>query len=186
MKLLFAILFLSTLSISCSKDDKDDIAKTENYFKVGDAKYELSAGTLLNYGPDNYSHDGYEIKLELFSKGLKLQIDKENYVNLGGKGHIIEFSMTSTTGEALDNGTYNFSSAEHIPIGKLVFGKYIMNLDFENETEYTVNDIAGGKVTVSKNGNEYTIAIDCTSEKGANITGYYKGKLLYPNTPKPT
>jgi len=39
--------------------------------------------------------------------------------------------------------------------------------------------LAGGVVNVSKDGNEYTIEIDCVNKEGQEITGYYKGTLDY-------
>lgn len=178
MKLLAAILLLSTLTISCSKDDKDDIAKTKNHFKVGDTEYELSAGFLEDFGTSDW-YKGYNTSLMLYSKGLKLLIDKDGNYKFDGKGDQIGFYMYSTTGVALDNRDYYFSDTEPTPIGTFDEGGYLINIDYKNETMGDRDDFAGGRVNVSKSGDEYTITIDCISDKGVKVSGFYKGKLQY-------
>ena len=159
----------SGMSVRCIKDEK---IETTNHLKIAGTKYDLSAGSLQNYGTDS-SYKGYGIMLQLFSKGLKLNIDGP----ISGNGHTIEFGMISTRGDALDNKNYVFSSTKPHPIGTFDHGRYEINLNTEKYTSDADGDIAGGKINVSKKGDVYSITINCTSEDGKKVTGFYKGKL---------
>ncbi len=181
MKLLTGVLLAATLLLGCKKDD-DNNSKTKNYFKVGDTEYDLSAGILENYGTDdnNSWHYGFNTDLTLYSEGLTLQAEDDDW-ELVGEGHGIYFELFSTTGNALDTEDYVFTLTEPCPIGTFDDGGCTINYDSEQEENSDEEDFdfAGGTVSVSKSGNEYTITIDCTSENGKRITGFYKGTLRY-------
>ena len=109
IKLVTGVLLVSTLLISCNKDD-DNKTGTKNYLKIGDTEYDLSAGILENYGIDNDNswYYGYNTNITLYSEGLSLQKDEEGDWDLIGKGHGISFEMFSTAGNSLDNEDYVF------------------------------------------------------------------------------
>ena len=179
IKLLALSLLTITLCVSCSKNDT---LEPESYFKVGNTKYELSAGSINNYGTSKW-YNGYKTHLLLTSKGLK----DEGGGDVSGKGHLVEFNMFSTAGKALDNADYESSNpkpnaigiAEPNAIGTFDFGYYLISYNTENDHVDADDAIVDGKITVSRNGNDYTIVINCTSEEGEKVTGFYKGKLQY-------
>ena len=172
MKLLFAILLLATLNISCSKDDKDDIAKTKNHFKVGDNVYDLSHGYLFSDGTGD-SHKGNTTYLRLLSKDFK----RNEHDFLVGKGDMIVFGMFTTNKDELNSMDYGFSKTVPSKIGDIYYAKYAIDFDFDTAKTDPKDDIVSGKVTVFKKGDVYTITINCISDKGVKVTGFYKGKL---------
>jgi hypothetical protein len=89
--------------------------------------------------------------------------------------------MFSKTGNSLDIEDYIFTSTEPCSIGTFDDGGYVINYDSENEGDVDDDEFefTDGTISVSKSGNEYTITIDCTSENGKRITGFYKGTLRY-------
>ena len=187
MKLLFAILLLSTLTISCSKDEsieKDDLIEADGYLKVGGIEYDLSAGYLENRGVNDIFYKGYNTHIELYSKGLKIGNEKKSSDFTSGKGHHIGIDMFSTTGETLENKEYIFSTSEPHAIGTFFYSSYEINYDVATGGSEVYAIINGGKVSVSKNGDEYTINIDLVNRLDEKVTGFYKGKLKYFKVPK--
>jgi hypothetical protein len=171
-------VLLGVLLTSCNKDD-DNENPTKNYFKVDDITYEISSGVLENYGIDYAGqYEGYNLDLNLVSKGIQVSEDDYGEMEVTGSGQIIYFEMFSSNGLSLDNGDYNFDGISPFPVGTFDYGDYAINWD-ENDEDWI--EISSGKVTVNKTGNEYEITINCTDENGANITGYYKGLLEYYN-----
>lgn len=178
MKLLIGVLVVSTVLISCKKDD-DNEKETKNFLKIGETEYDLSAGILENYGTgDKGWYNGYNTDLTLYSKGLSMELDGNDY-GMVGKGHLIYFEMFSTAGNVLDNKEYTFTSADVCPIGTFDEADYVINFDYENFVFESYADIENGKVTVSVKGSEYSITINCTDKKGKKVTGFYKGTLRY-------
>ncbi|SMO60454.1 hypothetical protein SAMN06265379_103280 [Saccharicrinis carchari] len=184
IKLALGLVMMSILLVSCSDDDNKVTSK--NYFKVGDKEYDLSAGIIDNYGTDDGygGYDGYNTDLALYSNGFSLQKDEYNEWDLVGKGHFIFFELFSSTGEKFDDGDYNFSEAEPNPIGTFNYADYSISLDSEKEYSEAEEgeiwiDIVGGKVNIAKNGDVYTITIDCINDKGEKVSGFYRGKLRY-------
>ncbi len=182
LKLLTGVLLAGTILFGCDKDEvDDDNAGKTNFLKIGTQEYDLSAGILENYGTDDDTtwHYGFNTDLLLYSAGLSMQTDEYGDWDLTGKGHGIYFEMFSTAGNALDNGDYVFSSAEPFPVKTFVYSGYSINYNTENDDVEKEGEIAGGKVSVSKNGSEYTITIDCIDDNGEKVTGFYKGTLRY-------
>jgi hypothetical protein len=177
IRLLSGVLIVSTLFIGCDKDDDDKTSK-KNYLKIGDKEYDLSAGILENYGTHKSWHYGYNNDLLLYSAGLSLIKEDDDWY-LTGKGHAIYFEMFSNSGNSLNNGDYTFSSTEPHPIGTFNEGGYVINFDSETGDDEGEVNILSGKLSVSKSGNEYSITINCTDKNGIKITGFYKGTLHY-------
>lgn len=171
MKLLAGVLLASALLMSCEKDDKTE---TKNYLKIGDTEYELSVGSLDNYGTSTY-HEGYNTDLHLLSKGLDFNEDG-GFVGMGTR---IAFEMFSKTGLALDNTEYVFNSTEPYTIGTFDWGRYYINYNAESGNSEVSKSINEGTVKVSKKGEEYTITINAKDEDGKIVKGFYKGKLNY-------
>lgn len=190
VRFLSGLCLVGLLLISCSIDDnntmKANIKTTNNYLKVGNVKYDLSAGLFENYGVDynNKLYHGYSTDLMLYSKDLSLQKNEKGFFMFAGKGNAIHFEMFSTSGKEFDNQEYVFSS--HAPYQVNTFGNatYILNLDFDFKRFYTIetkdkSEIVDGKVSVAKVGDKYSITIDCVCDNGLKVTGKYTGTLPY-------
>ena len=186
-KLLSVICLVSLLLVSCSIADKntEEIETyTDNFIKVGTVVYELSAGVFENHGADldHKTHEGYHTDLMLYSNGLTLQKNENDPYLFSGKGNAIHFKMFSSNGKNLDNGEYTFSTTAPFKVRTFDYGHFAVNLDFGYNGFQTVDSkdiytIVDGKVSVTRNGSEYTIIIDCIYQNGYNVTGYYKGEL---------
>lgn len=196
LQLLMVLLFSVSVFSSCEDENNNDINNEEdidfdiddldeiNFFTVGDSKYNLAAGVIENYGKYEYeddfevSYNGYRTDLILFSEQITFEEneDEDEGSSLIGNGQVIYFNMFSKTGDSLDVGVYTFTNEEPCPIGTFYESFYILDYDSESET-ITPEVIKDGTVTVLKDGNEYIIKIDCTSESDKEITGIYKGTL---------
>ncbi len=167
---------LSTAFYSC-KDDDDD---TSNYFTVGDATYDLNYGLIENNGQAD-SDGSYNTDLSFYSQEFTDEDGDGQYDNISDVD-MLYFKLYSTTGTALDEGTYTYD-AESTEAGTYDTGEYIINYSFDYSTYTSTYDnlglITSGDITISKDGDTYTIEIDCTSYSGSSITGYYKGSLDY-------
>jgi len=108
-----------------------------------------------------------------------MQIAETGYNEFVGKGHAISLDLFSITGN-LDNGDYYFTSTFPYPTGTIgKYSGYVINFDTENKDAEERDSVTSGKVSVSKNGDEYIITIDCISKDGKNVVGFYKGTLDY-------
>ncbi len=180
VKLFCGLLLASSLLISCDKDEDDDVSQ-KNYLKIGETEYVLSKGMYENYGQmewEGWQYDGYNLDLTLFSSGLTNSTDSEGYTDLSGSGQVIYFEMFSSKGNEFDSRDYTFSSSEPYPVGTFDYGEFCISYSDDNEVNNWI-DISSGKVTISKSGDTYSITIDCKSENGDNIKGFFKGTLQY-------
>lgn len=179
MKALFkltALLMIVLVIASCKKDNDDDKVSV-NSFNYDGQEFELTQGILENYG--TWSGDeAFNLDLTLLSSGFTI-VDDQGYAEASGTGHGIYFEMYSSKSNELVPGEYVFDEDSY-EAGTFEFGDFVMNYSIEDETGEMV-DITGGKVNVSKSGNEYEVSFDCTTETGKNITGSFKGSLQYFN-----
>ncbi len=165
------------LVVASCKKDKDDDNVSANHFKYDGKEFKLTQGYLENYG-DWYSNNSFNIDLILLSDGFTV-VEKDDWVEVSGKGHGIYFEMYSSKSNELVPGEYVFDEDSFEP-GTFEYGDCVMNYDIANETGDIV-DITGGKLTVKKSGNVYEIVFECTTHNGKNLTGKYKGSLDYYN-----
>lgn len=166
--IILGLLF--SLSNGCKKD-KDDDEETKNYFKVGGENVELSEGTLIYYGTDDW-YDGYNFDLYLISTGI--EGDEESCT---GSGTIIYFELFSSSSTSLATGNYMYDDESDIyPVGTFDYADYSLDFDCESDEGSWV-DFVSGKVVVNKSGSEYTLTISGKDEYGNTITGYFKGPL---------
>lgn len=178
LKLTALALFVNILFIAC--DDNDNNSTPSNYLKIGNTTYELSSGTLENYGKDSMYYDGFNLDLTLASKGINLTQDSEGLIEATGAGQIIAFEMFTSQKQYLDTRDYTYDKkTTPSPIGSFDFGLYIENWTPDLDDEKGEKYIVSGTVTVTNNVPNYEITIDCNDISGKKITGYYKGTLIY-------
>jgi hypothetical protein len=176
LKPFIAILLLGLFVDGC-KTDEDETVK--NYFKYDGTEFILSKGFLENYG--KYSADeGYNIDLSLLSSAFTIY-EKDGEVDMvSGVGDALYFEIFTSLPDKLDVRDYLYDGTESFAAGTFDLGVIGMGFNMETETG-SVFDISGGKVSVTNNGSEYEITINCTASNGKTITGYYKGPLKYYN-----
>lgn len=180
MKLFCGLFLASILLLSCSKNEDDDVSQ-KNYLKIGETEYVLSKGTCENYGQmedEEWQYDGYNLDLTLFSAGFTISTDSDGYMDALGSSQVIYFEMFSSKENEFDNRDYTFSSSEPYPVGTFDYGDFCISYSDENEDNNYI-EISSGKVTISKSDNIYSITIDCKSENGDKIKGFFKGTLQY-------
>lgn len=158
--------------VSCKKDkDKDGVA---NYFKVGETQYEVSFGTLENYGTDAESYYGYNLDLTLISSG----IDVDEYGDWTGTGKTLYFEIYSTSGTYLPGGEYTFDNTSDIyPTFTFDYANYCINW---TELTHTWVNLEEGTLTVTRDGSNYTIDLTGGVDQYSNaVTAHYSGTLEY-------
>lgn len=171
MKIFTGVLILSLALTGCKKDkDKGP----SNYFKVGATVYEVSAGTLENYGTDAANYEGYNLDLTLMSSG----IDVDQYGSWSGTGKAIYFETYSTSGTILPSGEYTYDYVSDIPpTFTFDYADYCINWTTSNHTWVY---LVAGTITVVRDGNNYTIDLTGGIDLSANaVTAHYSGTLEY-------
>jgi hypothetical protein len=187
IKFLTGIFLVGSLLISCSKDND---ASKRNYLKIGETEYILSKGTCENYGQmkDDHKYDGYNLDLALFSSDFTISTESNGNMNVSGLGQIIYFEMYSSKDNEFDIGDYTLNLSKPLPVGTFNYGDFVTSYSDENNNIVWVTDenddndwvkITSGTVSISKSDSEYSITINCISETGESVTGFFKGELQY-------
>jgi hypothetical protein len=178
IKIFTGILVLSLILMSCKKDK--DKGGPNNYFKVGNSTYEVSFGTLENYGTDPGYYEGYNLDLYLITSGIDVDVNGV----WTGTGDAIYFELYSTSATYLPSGEYTYDLVSDIPpTGTFDVSFYYLNWTTTNEVE---NFLILGTLTVTRNGSNYTIdltgGIDYPG--GKTVTAHYSGPLQYIDSSK--
>ncbi|MCX6328409.1 MAG: hypothetical protein NTZ85_02685 [Bacteroidia bacterium] len=178
MRIFTGILVLSLILVSCKKDkDKEDTVK--NYFIVDGTKYEVSFGTLENYGTDPGYYEGYNLDLYLITSGIDVDVDGD----WTGTGKALYFEMYSTNAAYLTSGEYTYDLVSDIPpTFTFDFSDYCLNWTTGSNTwVYLVS----GTVTVAKSGSTYTIDLTGGINQNAKtVTAHFSGPLQYIDSSK--
>ncbi len=174
-KLFIGLFFVGSLLISCDKDKDND--SSGSYMKIGDTEYSLSQGTIENYGADTGYYDGYNLDLYLFSDGFTVTTDEEGDMAVSGSGNVIYFETFSSQSDAFDNGDYVYDTINYT-VKTFDYGDFCLDCSAESDNNNWI-EMTGGTVNIQKSGDTYSITINCTSEDGTKIEGFYEGSLLY-------
>ncbi|MBN1598193.1 MAG: hypothetical protein JW894_07855 [Bacteroidales bacterium] len=177
IKTLVVVLAFSMVMISCKKDDDKEDSKS-NELVVNGTSYELSQGTLENYGIWT-SSGATNIDLILLSPGITIHEEGGEFSYVTGTGHYVYFEMFTSGPTGLDVGTYTYN-ASSTASGTFDYSFYGLNINFDTGSGSPVS-ITGGTVTISANGSTYEITLALTDAMGQAVTGYYKGSLRYYN-----
>jgi hypothetical protein len=179
LKPFIAILLLSIFIAGCKKDEEESV---KNYFNYNGTEFILSQGFLENYG--KYAADeGNNIDLSLLSSTFTIHEKNGEVDSVSGVGDALYFEIFTSLPDKLDVRDYTYDGTESFAAGTFDFGMIGMGYNMDTETGPAF-EITGGKVSVTSNGAEYEITINCTVSNGKTITGYYKGPLKYYNYDK--
>lgn len=194
LKSILGLFTASLFLISCSDDDSSE----DNNISFDGTEYDLSQGFVLHYDDDIYDVDTlcfYE--LSLFSSDFEITYDEDDYPDeITGEGQAIFFEINSSTSDDIALGTYTYfnydsytdynsdtSSDKATYSYSDMAGTFSYSLAYSyanTETqEFDYSEIEDGTLTISKNGDSYTLSFDLTGEDGVNVTGYYSGSLEY-------
>lgn len=142
---------------SCSKDD-DNNGNSDNKFTFNGKTYTAIGGAQFFYG------DAYDSG----TNNIDIYIGNES-----GFGLNLELFVPTDKTELI-SGTYTFKQGAGEYEEMTFCNGWITTNDGDTEFEIT-----GGTVKVSKNGNNYTVEVDCQTRGAGKVTGKYVGKLEY-------
>ena len=175
-------VLISAMLFSCEKKDNEPSDGSGN-LKIGNQSYSLTSGTIWNYGEDDSfdeNYEGYELSLSLYSNGLS-ENGWDNYV---GSGLYLTCEIYSASRDAFVEEEYEFRSyiLNSFPAGTFTYSGYGRFND-SDENDYSWNDITAGTITINKEGDTYTVSINCANASGEEVSGTYTGKLSYGYPP---
>lgn len=170
---MLGVFSVSALFVSCTTDE-DSNTTGENKITVDGKSYDLSKGSLENYGMSYMDSSIYNFDVLLYS-GFTYDATNEEY---NGTGNYIYFEMYSRSATELVAGNYTYNVTSN---GANTFddGYFEINYNTSTETNEMGDELTSGTVNVKKTGSEYEISFDGTAESGKKVTAYYKGSLLY-------
>ncbi len=180
LKSIFSILMLSLVLVGCPSDDDDvmnpvvptpPVASMSNEMMVGTESYPLTEAYRSNTIVDTPG--------QLWETTMIITGDGIAPINgtLQGRGDILVIQFYTGT-NTLTAGTYN------LDIGNNPGEVYVTHaIDVDVSTATIENDVFGGTVELSINGNsEYTITIDGTEDNnGQSFDVFYDGVITLVN-----
>jgi hypothetical protein len=181
--ILILLVTVGTLLTNCDEENNS----SRDYLKIGDTEYAVSYGILENWGSmsdgvagEDWSFDGYNIDFTLCSEGVGL-IEGDKAIEHSGDGQMIYFELLSSSNTSLASGVYNFDD-KSVPCPVMTFDYASYSTDW-NESNLKNNWvwITSGSITVSRNGSQYDISINCKDENDLPVIGHFKGTLSYYN-----
>lgn len=165
------------MSLSLIGCDSDDDTPQKNYLRVGDVEYTLSFGRIDAYGQSTSSeYEGYKLDLTLLSEPIVTSDSNGNSKVIGVE---ILFETFCSEANKLDCCDYYLSPSEPHAIGTYDYAEFAIYNSENEEDPYSYTEITTGKLNINRNGGEYVITIDCMCENGDQITGFFRGALLY-------
>ena len=119
----------------------------------------------------NFTGTGDKLTFKLYTDVIQQNDDNEYYIPDG----------TYTVAATKDDTTYEFQPGD-ITAGRWgyshpTFPSGTWYIRMENDTVTGDACITGGTITVTRNGEEYDIAFDFTSDAGYKVTGSFEGAL---------
>jgi len=172
--LVFAISF----SLASCKKDK---AETKNSFKYN--QKESVIGTAMGFHFGLMYTGVYAIGVEFLENSLTVNYVSGSPDSFTGKGDVFDVYFLTDKETEITTGVYNYLPVDSTTtslkafsiIGASASALYI-NVDAASGTNQATLDVTGGKVTVTKNADEYEFTFDLKTSVNSTITGYYKGK----------
>jgi len=160
----FNVLLIGlVLMISFSACKKDEEEPKENELSYDGKTFGLSIGD-LDYWGDYYNSGYFNFDVYLYS----------NTSDFPGQDNYIYFELFSSSPTELVLGTYTFNATSYAP-KTFSYGEF----EVEKDAFSAYGEITAGTVKVSKSGASYEFTINCDTDTGKKITGYYKGSLVY-------
>jgi hypothetical protein len=178
MKKISQLLFMALMVVfsACSDDDDNNNPAQNNILNIGDNEYELKAGSIEDYGL--YSNNLYNFDIVLATSNVTIvdgEIIPQDQILSG-----IYFELFTNAENDLSTGTYNLVDFQNIANQTFEICDIYENVDVTLEEENgSLSELVSGTFSVLSNGPEYEFEFSGVDNLGQNITGYYKGNLVY-------
>jgi hypothetical protein len=165
-----AVFFL----ISCSDDDDAApglaFGTGTGQVTVEATNYPLDKGLVFNYGL-NTGSDTYNFDIELYSGNLTVNPT----TGITGIGNYLYLELHTDQSGGLANGTYTYGNATSN--FALTDSELAVDYNFQTDDSSSFFNVNGGTVEVTRNGSNYTVALNLTLSGGSTLTGNYTGNL---------
>jgi hypothetical protein len=184
LKIVTLLLALSISIAACKKDEKT----TPNSFKYNQKEAEI--GTALGFAFGQTDVSGvYWLEMEFFEKAFTVHYVNNYPDSISGTGDALLLSFLTNKLTEIPSGEYVFNSSGGDYTAFTIDGEdatgLIVGYDASSGEDPTLIEISGGKVTVTKNADEYEFTFNLTTKINTTITGYYKGKpVIYTEKKK--
>ena len=177
MRFTSPFLLLISVLIFFSGCKNKDIEPRNQILKEG-LSYELDKAALVGYGKMNEGDSGYSLHLYLMSPDVSIAGRNEVPDSLVGKGHLLSFSMFSSSERELVPGTYQFDGFDTANPETFGNAYTVFNANYTTKTG-NENKLIAGKVIVNRNGDTYKIDFDAVDDTGKKLNGHYTGVVSY-------
>lgn len=171
----FAFMLVGSLLFAgCKKDESDP----PNSFKYNEKESLIGTAFAGNLG--EVSADSYGYYFYFMENTLTISYANSAPDQISGTGDYMMIAMVSSDSTGLKTGDYTYSSG-NITFNPNTFGyESGLLIDYNGSTDdYSgVMLFNGGKINVTRNGDDYTINFSITTTVNSTITGFYKGKII--------
>ncbi len=158
----------------CKKDSNDDPVNSGQFTYSG-TSYGLSQGFLGGYGP--VGNNTYGIEVVLLSSGLHIIETNGIPDSVNGKGDVFAIDMYSVSENSIEPGEYTFGDLG--TAGTFEYAMVLIGYDATTDEADIEDDVVGGTVTVTKDGDNYGFSFNMSTMLGKTITGDYSGYLKF-------
>lgn len=166
-----SILFISTLTISCSSDDdQTESQEPQNFLKVGNKEFELKSGI---YETENIQDGLYAFGVILYDTEISIvngEVVAENDIVNG-----ISFEILIDNSDKPALGEYILTGEENPEVNSLVSASTISG-NFETSSGQII-EIEVGRLQIIKNENAYVLDFSGIDEEDDEILVSFSGNL---------
>lgn len=171
----FAIILVGSLLFAgCKKDESDP----PNSFKYNDKESPIGTAFAGNLG--EVSSGSYGFYFYFMENTLTVSYANSAPDQITGTGDYMMIAMVSSDSTGLKTGEYTYSASE-ITFNPNTFGyESGLLIDYVGSTENFAGVMLfnGGKINVTRNGDDYTFNFSISTTINSTITGFYKGKII--------
>ncbi len=166
MKRILLFFVSVTLVLSCSKEEEPTIRMD---FTYDGNTYALAKTFIEDWGVngDNQSRD-YDLLVT--SSSITYNSNSSSY---SGIGDVVYLDLNSASTTEFIPGNFVWSSTRGP--NTIVDGAVGIGINTESFTGGTVEEFTAGTVTVTKEGDNYTVSFNCTTASGKEVSGSWTG-----------
>jgi hypothetical protein len=175
-------LFILALCVSMVACKDDEATATKNSFKYNDKESEIGTAFGFAFGQTDVT-GVYWVDMEFFEKTFTVHYVNGYPDSISGKGDALVLAFLTNKETEIPTGEYVFKSTSSTYAAFTIDGEdatgLIVGYDAASQDDPAFVEISGGKVTVTKNADEYEFTFNLTTKINTTITGYYKGKPVF-------
>lgn len=167
------MLFTIILSTGCKKEET--IKKNSFIYN----QKESVLGTVFGLCYDSETENVYVNEMYFFEKKISAQFENGYPIGLLGKGDVLILSFYTSKRKEVPTGEYTLGTSSGLtePF-TFDYDVSVLLVNYSNGAGQAEDEMlfSGGKVKVTKTGDEYELIINLETKSHAKVTGYYKGK----------